>query len=236
MTKNSYNSVDEVAENFAKYFLNLTKTKNCFNVALSGGSTPKVVFDFIAKNMPTDFNWKNIHFWWGDERCVPPTNDESNYKMTKERLFDLVKIPESNIHRVLGENDPLHESERYSDEIKDVLPSKNELPYFDLIILGMGDDGHTASIFPHQMVLLKSAKICDVATHPDSGQKRVTITGATLNNAREIAFLVTGANKKEKIEAIFNQTKDYEVYPAAHIKPIEGNLSWFMDKAAWGNS
>lgn len=237
MTKYVYDTPNEVAKHFAFYFLALTQSKNHdFHVALSGGSTPKILFDFIAKNMKSDFDWSKIHLWWGDERCVPPSDDESNYKMTKERLIDLIDIPESNVHRVLGEADPSKEANRYADEINRNLASLNGLPQFDLIILGMGDDGHTASIFPHQMDLLQSKSICEVAQHPESGQNRVTITGGTLNNAIEVAFLVTGANKHEKIDAIFNEKNEYKIYPAANIKPKEGKLSWFLDTSAAGNN
>ncbi|MFY0600656.1 MAG: 6-phosphogluconolactonase [Cyclobacteriaceae bacterium] len=236
MNKHIYESPAEVAENFAQFFLNLTKGNEEFHVALSGGSTPKILFDFISQNLASEFDWSKIHLWWGDERCVPPTDSDSNYKMTKERLIDHISIPESNVHRVLGENTPKEEAMRYAEEIEKAIPSQNSLPQFDLILLGMGDDGHTASIFPHEIELLNSKQTCDVAVHPESGQNRITITGDTLNNASNIVFLVTGANKKEKIQSIFTKVGGYLDYPAAHIKPSEGNLFWFMDKAAWGNS
>lgn len=236
MNKHIYDSPEEVAQEFAAYFLKLTKGKSEFHVALSGGSTPKILFDFIAKSRSKDFDWSNIHFWWGDERCVSPDDDDSNYKMTKDRLLDKISISNSNIHRVLGENEPKEEAKRYAFEIVSNLPSSNGLPKFDLIILGMGDDGHTASIFPHQIDLLKSNEVCEVAVHPESGQQRITLTGNTLNNAAAATFLVTGANKNEKIASIFNKGLNYEKYPAAHIKPTDGDLIWFLDKAASGNT
>lgn len=226
---------EEVADQFAKYFLNLAKDKKAFHVALSGGSTPKLLFDLIAKKYSKSVDWSTIHLWWGDERCVPPTDDESNYKMTKSHLINHISIPEKNVHRVLGENDPEEEAIRYGQEIAQYIPASNCLPKFDLIILGMGTDGHTASIFPHEMNLLKSPAVCAVGTHPDSGQKRVTLTGTTINNAADIAFLVTGANKKEKIATIFNKEQGCDEYPAAHINPPKGKVGWYLDYAALGN-
>ncbi len=226
---------EEVADQFAQYFFTLTKNKKPFHVALSGGSTPKILFDIISKKYAKLIDWSTVHLWWGDERCVPPTDEESNYKMTKERLIDHVSIPEKNVHRVLGENDPEGEAVRYGQEMKALIPLTNGLPKFDLIILGMGTDGHTASIFPHEMNLLKEKAICAVGTHPDSGQKRVTLTGSTINNAADVAFLVTGTNKKEKIATILNKEQGCDLYPAAFVNPKEGKLGWYMDYAALGN-
>jgi 6-phosphogluconolactonase len=234
ISKYIYKDGKELAAHFAEFFLKESNKKDVFHVALSGGSTPKILFELVALEYKDKFEWQNIHLWWGDERCVPPTDNESNFKMTKDLLIDKVNIPAGNIHRVLGENDPQNEASRYTKEIQQSVPTKNGLPYFDLIILGMGSDGHTASIFPHEIELLHSEKVCEVATHPESGQKRITLTGATINNAAEIAFLVTGSNKKEKIQEIFNKESNYLQYPAAHIQPKEGNLSWYLDEAAAG--
>jgi 6-phosphogluconolactonase len=218
------------AQAFADFLAEKVSLKETFHIALSGGSTPKILFELLADEYDEDIDWGKIHFWWGDERCVPPTDEESNYKMTKERLFDAVDIHEFNIHRVIGENDPEQEAIRYSKEVMDHLPQVNGLPHFDLIMLGMGDDGHTASIFPHQMELLASSDICGVATHPESGQKRVTLNGPVINNAADICFLVTGEGKAEKVDEIFNQKEGYRSYPASHFNG--DNVVWFLDNAA----
>jgi len=218
------------AQAFADFLAEKVSLKETYHIALSGGSTPKILFELLADEYDEDIDWGKIHFWWGDERCVPPTDEESNYKMTKERLFDDVDIHEFNIHRVLGENDPEQEGARYSKEIIDHLPQVNGRPQFDLIMLGMGNDGHTASIFPHQMELLESKEICGIATHPESGQKRVTLNGPVIKNAADICFLVTGEGKAEKVEEIFNQKEGYRSYPAAHFNG--DNVVWFLDNAA----
>jgi len=220
----------EVATAFAKYLAQQIAPAKTFNIALSGGSTPKVLFQIVAKQYATTIDWQKVHLFWGDERCVPPDHSESNYGMTKEKLIDHIPIPFVNAHRVLGRRDPAEEAIRYSKEIQWCLPEKEGIPVFDMVLLGMGGDGHTASIFPHQMELLTSPNICEVATHPESGQKRVTLTGKVINQAKQIHFLVTGASKIEKVKAIFNKTEGYKKYPAAHMEKAE----WWMDEAAWG--
>ncbi|WP_108422976.1 6-phosphogluconolactonase [Flagellimonas amoyensis] len=227
-----YKDKNEVAEQFSAYFVEKANGKGAFHVALSGGSTPKIVFDVLAQNFADKVDWTKVHFYWGDERCVPPTDDESNYKMTVEHLFSKLDLPEGNINRILGEKDPEGEAMRYANLLEINLDRVEEVPQFDLVILGMGDDGHTASIFPHQIELWDAADHCVVATHPDSGQKRVSINGKVINTAKEVAFLVTGASKAEKVEAIIEKTQGSEMYPASLVHPTSGKLVWFLDEEA----
>ncbi len=227
-----YKDKQEVAEQFSSYFVDQLKDKTAFHVALSGGSTPKIVFDVLAENFADKVDWSKVHFYWGDERCVPPSDDESNYKMTVEHLFSKIDVPEANIHRILGEKDPVNEALRYANLLEINLDRVDEVPQFDLVILGMGDDGHTASIFPHEIDLWDSEDHCVVATHPDSGQKRVSINGKVINTSKEVAFLVTGASKAEKVEAVIEKTEGSDAYPASLVNPISGNLVWFLDEEA----
>lgn len=226
-----YKDKQEVAEQFSVYFKEKANS-GAFHVALSGGSTPKIVFDVLAQKFSDEIDWNKIHFYWGDERCVPPTDDDSNYKMTVEHLFSKIEVPEANIHRVLGENDPSSEAMRYANLLEINLDRVEEVPQFDLVILGMGDDGHTASIFPHEIELWNAEDHCVVATHPDSGQKRVSINGKVINTAKEVAFLVTGASKAEKVKVVVEKTEGAKVYPATLVDPTSGNLVWFLDKDA----
>lgn len=230
--KHIFSDKKAVAEAFAGHLQKEIEKKDKYYLALSGGSTPKVLFDHLAQNYKDSIDWKKVYLFWGDERCVPPIDDESNYKMTKEHLLDFIDIPVENVFRVFGENFPDNEAKRYAAEALSTVPQIEEMPIFDMVMLGMGEDGHTASIFPHQMELLMAKEKCAVATHPVSGQKRVTLTGPVINHAREIAFLVTGAGKKEKVNAIFNQLPSYLDYPASHIHPVNGQLGWWMDEAA----
>ncbi len=227
-----YKDKQEVAEQFSAYFVEQTKGKEAFHVALSGGSTPKIVFDVLAEKFAAHVDWSKVYFYWGDERCVPPSDDESNYKMTVEHLFSKIEVPKENINRILGEKDPSNEAMRYANVLEIDMDRVEEVPQFDLVILGMGDDGHTASIFPHEIELWDAEDHCVVATHPESGQKRVSINGKVINTSKEVAFLVTGASKAEKVKAVIEKTNGYEQYPASLVEPKSGNLVWFLDEDA----
>lgn len=235
MTKDQFvisKDAQATAEAFGDYLMEQAAQKEQFHVALSGGSTPKILFDYLATKYASADAWSKMHFYWGDERMVPPTDDDSNFKMTKERLFDKVPVPAENIHRILGESDPSQEATRYATVLAEQMQVMEGLPVFDMIILGMGGDGHTASIFPHEIALLKSENVCDVATHPESGQIRVTLSGPVINAAQEVVFLVTGAGKQEKINEIVNQSGDWKTYPASYVQPTKGKLQWYVDEAA----
>ena len=217
-----------VADAFAKYLWREISNSDSFHLALSGGSTPAVLFDHLALEYTDKINWSKVHLYWGDERCVPPDHPESNYRMAYEKFIRYVDIPASNIHRVKGENNPEAEAIRYSKEIEHHLRRQNKLPVFDCVLLGMGTDGHTASIFPHQMDLLQAPTTCAVATHPISGQQRITITGKVINAARQTHFLVTGASKKPILEHIFSNSDKAKNYPAFYIE----KATWWLDDAA----
>lgn len=207
--------------------------KEIVTIALSGGSTPKSLFDYWAQLPEGEINWKKVKFFWGDERCVPPSDNESNYKMTKEHLFDFVPVPEENIFRILGENNPATEAGRYGELLNRELETTNDVPSFDILMLGMGDDGHTASIFPHEIMLWESPHNCVTATHPVSGQKRVSLSGKVINAAKNVFFLVTGENKADKVkEIIEHPDAAKKKYPAALVQPKSENLHWFLDSEA----
>jgi 6-phosphogluconolactonase len=230
----------EVYENRQDLILALTEKlqeivaeKGDIHLSLSGGSTPKEWFELL-KHHAILIPWDKIHFWWGDERCVPPEDAESNYGEAKRILFDHVPVPSENIHRILGEIDPEAARMDYEEKIQGKLPQSNGIPRYDLIILGLGTDGHTASIFQDQLALFDSENICEVAIHPVSGQKRITLTGQVLNNAEEVIFLVAGESKKDIVEEIFQPKirKKRKSYPAERIKPESGKLLWMLDQAA----
>ncbi len=227
-----YKDKQEVAKAFCCYLANFVSDKETVHIALSGGSTPKIVFDMLASDFDDKIDWNKIHFYWGDERCVLPTDEESNYKMTVDHLFSKIDVSEENIHRILGENNPTGEAMRYANLLEINLDRVEDIPQFDLVILGMGDDGHTASIFPHEIELWDAPDHCVVATHPNSGQKRVSINGKVINKAKEVVFLVTGESKQEKVTEIMNKTGNHRDYPASLVVPESGNLIWFLDQSA----
>lgn len=219
-----------LAQHFGRVILNRTEKADKVTIALSGGSTPKAIFDELAAEYADGIDWTKVYLFWGDERCVPPSDAESNYLMTKTHLLDKVAIPAENVFRVKGELSIDEAVADYQNTLTQELPIVNDLPEFDLMILGMGDDGHTASIFPYQIKLWDSPAVCVAAQHPESKQNRVSLTGAVINNAKEIFFLVTGANKTEKLHEILNKTDGFQKYPAALVnKPI-----WLLDSAAAG--
>lgn len=227
-----FNSISQLVENFSLFFKDLiNQTEGDFCVALSGGSTPKVWFEELVKNHKKDIPWEKVHFYWGDERCVLPEDEESNFGMTKKYLLDHVQIPVQNIHRIHGELAPEQAAKNYENELVQNL-TMDRFPIFDLVILGMGDDGHTASIFPHQIALWNSSKSCVIASHPVSGQHRVSISGGVINNACAVAFLVTGKNKAEKVSEIIHKKPIAVNYPASLVAPKKGLLRWFLDSSS----
>ncbi|RXJ70380.1 6-phosphogluconolactonase [Veronia nyctiphanis] len=220
--------VTELAKELQRY----SQLDRPVHISLSGGSTPKQLFALLAKEWATDINWQNLHFWWGDERCVPPTDAESNYGQANALLFSHIDIPEGNIHRIRGEDEPVVEAARISKEIAALIPSESGVPAFDWILLGMGDDGHTASLFPGH-TRYDDPALTTVARHPQSGQLRVSKTARLLNNAKRISYLVLGAGKAEMVDEIHNYQGDTELpYPAAHIAAENGETEWFFDAAA----
>lgn len=229
-----FKNPEDLANQFADQLMNWVENHsgNTFHMAISGGKTPDLLFLVLASRYADSSLWQKIHFWWVDERMVPPSDPESNFGVAQKLFFSQISIPKENIHRIKGENVPEAEALSYSAQIQENVPQQDGWPFFDLILLGMGDDGHTASIFPDQMNLLHSSHICEVATQPQSGQKRVTLTGKAICNASKVCFLVTGLNKAERLSEIWNNTEKANLLPAAHIHPIKGNLQWYIDQSA----
>ncbi|WP_297792117.1 6-phosphogluconolactonase [uncultured Eudoraea sp.] len=232
MKINISDSKQQTARLFSEYLVNLISNNVFLHIALSGGSTPKEVFKELAAEFEDAVDWSKVQFYWGDERCVQPENSQSNYKMANELLFSKLEIPLYHIHRIKGENEPVEEATRYARLLGKQLPVFREKPQFDLVILGLGDDGHTASIFPDQIDLWNSSAYCEVAEHPETGQKRITLTGNIINNAKEVAFLVTGANKAQKVLEVVERRGNYTAYPASLVNPDSGRLNWFLDQEA----
>jgi 6-phosphogluconolactonase len=228
-----FNTLDELSEQFSQLLKNKINAEDKkFNLVLSGGSTPRNLFKYLSVNNKDQINWSKINFFWGDERCVPPDDDQSNFKMANESLLSNINAIEENIFRIKGEDGPVKEAIRYSEIIRKTVPLKNNKPIFDLIMLGLGEDGHTASIFPNQPDLIDDDKICSVAINPTSQQKRITLTGKIINNARNIVFIVTGKKKSQVVADILENKITVKKYPANYIRPVNGNLFWFLDNEA----
>ncbi|MDF2152267.1 6-phosphogluconolactonase [Vibrio sp. CAU 1672] len=202
------------------------------HVSLSGGSTPKMLFKLLATQAyATSVQWQNLHFWWGDERCVAPDDAESNYGEAHTLLFSHVSIPAENIHRIRGEDEPTREAGRFANEMADVIPTENGTPVFDWILLGVGADGHTASLFPGQ-TKYHDENLAVLATHPESGQIRVSKTAKVLEAAKRITYLVLGAGKADIVNEIHTTPASELLYPAARIQSKTGETEWYLDSDA----
>lgn len=228
-------TADMLAKDFIRFTDEMFRFREKLYIAISGGSTPNLFFDLLANEYPNALRWEKLHFFWVDERCVPHNHVESNYGNVYQRCFSKVTIPKENLHPVNGDENPIAETVRYTGEILSHVPCSNGFPVFDLVMLGMGEDGHTASIFPGQEQLLQTNSLVSVSQNPISGQKRITLTGKVLNNASEVVFVVTGHKKNSVLEQIFEKNPSSNLYPASHIAPVNGRLSWYIDKEAAGN-
>jgi 6-phosphogluconolactonase len=202
------------------------------NIALSGGGTPKLLFRLLADEYTDCIPWHFVRLFWVDERCVPPTHAESNYGMTYENLLKNVPIHDSHVFPIQGETDPNKEAVRYQKILETQLPIRNGIPKFDLILLGMGEDGHTASIFPNDLSLLHSDQHVAVSIHPVSGQKRITLTGPVINQADTVIFLITGPSKADVLKQIIRCEPGFEKYPASYIHTPAAPATFYLDKEA----
>lgn len=225
---------EKLAIDFVQYLMSMAPLEVKVYIALSGGSTPSLFFDAVVRLKPA-INWENIMFFWVDERCVPPDHPESNFGTAYREFLEPLNVPESSYFRIRGENDPEEEAKRYSELILDMVSPDMTFPVFNWLFLGMGADGHTASVFPDQIELWNKECLCTVGVHPFSGQKRITFTGHLINAATRVLFLVTGKEKQEVLGPIIKTQGDYQKYPASLVAPHQGELEWYLDADAAGD-
>ena len=235
-----------LARSAAERFLNLTiesvNARGKFSVALSGGSTPRILYKTLSRSPFLErVPWEKVYVFWSDERCVPSNHLESNYRMARETLLDHVPLPERNIHRIHGEMEPEQAADEYehmmqaffsthSDKKKSV--SKKPMASFDLIILGMGDDGHTASLFPRTAVIHEQTRLV-VAHYVDKLQAwRITLTPVAINTAANVIFIISGESKAERIRQVLAGPYQPDDLPVQLIRPEGGSLLWMLDSAA----
>ena len=232
---NIYKSTEELAGSFAELLcdkVNEVPNESFLTIALSGGSTPKAIFKYLAENYADRINWSKVKLFWGDERCVAPDDSESNYKMTTNCLLSKISIPAENVFRIYGEAKPAEEVIRYADVLRNNVVSIIGAPSFDIVLLGLGEDGHTASIFPNQIELFGSENLCEIGVHPQTAQQRITITGKVINNAKNIIFLATGKSKAEKVSEIIEHKTGEELFPASLVEAGVDALMWLIDADA----
>ena len=218
----------EIARQWYNGAQEASKKKDVFTVVLSGGATALQVYQKIGSPQWYDkMPWEVIHIFWADERCVPPGHEESNYFNIQRALLKSLPISVENIHRICGESEPSVESARYEKEILDHLAFRNdEQKLFDWVLLGVGSDGHTASLFPGEDFLLNTKDICAVVRHPVTGQKRITLTPYALNRSNRVTYHVVGQDKAVIVSDLIPKSESKR-FPTGHI---EGE--WFLDTAA----
>ena len=206
-----------------------------FTIALSGGSTPKALYSLLG-NEPyrSQIDWALVEIFWSDERCVPPDSSDSNYQLAQEVLLSKVPIAANQVHRMPADKpDRDAASQEYTQEMQRVFGTDG-IPSFDLLQLGMGPEGHTASLFPHQASLHEQQRLVMPVNVPKPPPPRLTFTPPLLNAARHVLFLVTGSEKADALQAVLEGSYQPEEYPAQIVRPPHGEVTWMLDTAAAG--
>jgi len=226
-----------LSQQAAQYIVRLASeaivTRGRFTIALSGGSTPKILYGLLGTEPYRDqINWASVEIFWSDERCVPPDSADSNYALAQEVLLSKIPIPANQIHRMPADQpDREAASREYTSEMQRTFGT-NGIPSFDLLQLGMGPEGHTASLFPHQESLHEQQRLVIPVTVPKPPPPRLTFTPPLLNAARHVLFLVTGSEKAEAVQAVLEGPDQPEEYPAQIVRPPQGEVVWMLDTGA----
>jgi 6-phosphogluconolactonase len=207
------------------------KRRGRFVLALSGGTTPAEMYRLLATD---DFigrlDWAHVHVFWGDERCVPPEDPDSNYRMARLAFLDQVPLPKANIHRIAGELNPRQAAGLYEQVLRDFFDPKPAA--FDLVLLGLGEDGHTASLFPGSAALHENGRWVVENYSEKMLAWRITLPPPIINAAREVVFLVNGKGKANVLRRVLKEARQPQVLPAQLIQPTSGRLFWLIDSEA----
>ena len=221
----------EAAERIVVLAEEMIDTRGDFAIVLSGGSTPKALYELLASDEYRErINWLKVQVFFGDERCVPPEHADSNYRMARIALLSEVPIPGDNVYRIRGEIDPNEAAIEYGKLLKEKFGDSGP----DLVLLGMGDDGHTASLFPNTAALNETRHRC-VANYVEKlNAWRITLTAPFINLAEQVLFMVAGAEKASRVQEVLEADPDPDRLPAQLIRPASGKLTWLLDAAAAG--
>ena len=202
-----------------------------FSIALAGGSSPKALYELLANDAyKSRIDWANVDVFFGDERTVPPDHKDSNYRMAREAMLTKVPIPGDNVYRMAGEADPNEAAKQYGEMLKEKFGEGG----LDLVLLGMGDDGHTASLFPETAALDENRHRAVANFVPKLSTWRITLSAPFINRAREVLLLVSGAGKAQRLREVLEGPQDPRRLPVQLIKPIEGRVTWLVDAPAAG--
>lgn len=234
MKLNIFNTENEVLEALAGHVIKLGNkaiaANDKFSVALSGGNSPKKLFELLVSSFHDQLDWEKVYFFFGDERYVPQTHKDSNYLMAKTALFDPLMIHPDHIFAVDTSLPPKDAARKYQEEVEEFFDEDEQS--FDLILLGLGDNSHTASLFPHTPVLHDRVPGVSEVFLDDQQVYRITFNAPLINEAQNIAFLVYGEGKAIAVHHVLEDEEDIEEYPAQLIEPIVGEIEWFLDEAA----
>jgi 6-phosphogluconolactonase len=223
---------DAVARHVVSLAADAISATGRFTLALSGGSTPRAAYTRLATDdLARQVEWSLLHVLWGDERCVPPDDPQSNYRMAREALLDRVPIPPNQVYRIRGEDEPQEAAADYEDELRLLLTPRGS-DGLDLVLLGLGEDGHTASLFPGQPAIHEAEYWVMAVPAPTGDMWRVTLTPAVLDLARNVTFVVSGATKAQRLAEVLEGPFNPDLLPAQAIRPRQGRLTWMVDEAA----
>ena len=208
-----------------------------FTVALSGGSTPRALYSLLGSaDYRERVDWRRVQLFWGDERCVPPDHAESNYRMVQEALLSKISMSPANIHRMAGEKEPRVAANEYEEELRSFFAlAPGQIPRFDLILLGLGEDGHTASLFPGGAAVKENERPVATAYVERLKAHRLTLTLPVINAAAQVTFLIAGQSKRSIVNEILRSDADSFSYPAARVSPSDGPLTWLITADAMEN-
>jgi 6-phosphogluconolactonase len=217
---------------FVRYSAQAIEERGRFLGALNGGGTPEGTFQLLATEFDDKVDWSHVHIFWGDERCVPAGDPGSSYGQAYELLLRHVSIPETNIHRIEGELSPTEAARDYAMVLQKLALPPLDWPCFDLVFLGMGEDGHTASLFPGSPVDVSEPVLPITGRYQDRPAQRVTLTPPVFNSARRIVFMAAGEKKAATLAEVLSGRYNPELYPAQRIDPRDGKLIWLVDEEA----
>ncbi len=231
-----FETPEQVAEAAAERFVECASSSiskhESFTVALAGGTTPQHTYELLAGDeFRNRVAWSRVHLFFGDERMVSPDSGESNYRMVNESLISRVAIPQNNVHRMIGEAAADESARSYEAELKSFFGAV-DWPRFDLVLLGLGEDGHTGSLFPGKDALKEDKRWVVATRQPQTGQERITLALPVFNNARLVMFMVTGKEKAAILARVLARVSTAEELPAQKIRPANGALDWLIDQAA----
>ncbi len=239
---NIYADAEEASQALVDIFINSAETsitnQGYFSAVLSGGGTPQRFFELLSQPANAQkVSWENVHFFWADDRCVPPNQDGSNYKQARLALLDHIPIPAQNIWRIKTELACEQAAENYSEQLFDFAQKyqseqASNWPNFDFVLLGMGNDGHTASIFPNSPLCHNISVRIASADYEDRPSMRVTLTEAVLNYAHNIYYLILGDSKSSIIRTVLVESDDILLYPLLRIRPVNGTVTYMLDSSS----